>query len=338
MSAFEGLKPRLREAGRRGVRTDPGRSPIFARPLAGEPCNTAAKGFYIDATYLTRRKSKREPYLSVAAIGGIFLAINIIVGIVYALSKSQEIVTALLLSDPSLFVALYAFTHRNLLGWIIMVGTLAGTIYTVVINQILYMEILENLGGILFFISFPLSFFEVGKLIGKLTKKQQKREPYLSVGAIGFIFFIINLIVGVVAVLFNKQVINVLLFYDPLLFVALYAFTHRNLLGWIIMVGTLAGTIYTVVINQILYMEILDILGMILFFSSPIVTLFWVRTGTDSENTGSIRHDSRWSFPRTDDCWGSCESPTERYFREQFERSIREAQERQRELWKEKED
>jgi len=56
--------------------------------------------------------------------------------------------------------------------------------------------------------------------------------------------------------------------------------------------------------------------------------------GAVSDDTGSIRHDSRWSSPRTDDCWGSCESPTERYLREQIERrfneSIREAQERQR--------
>jgi hypothetical protein len=139
---------------------------------------------------------------------------------------------------------------------------------------------------------------------------------------------------------------SVLLLSDPSLFVVLYALTHRNLLGWIIMVGTLAGTVYTVVINQLLYMVILEILGLILFFGSPIITLFWVGTGTDSEDTGSIRHEIRhdlqWSSPRTDDCWGSCESPTERYLREQcehrFNESIREVQERQRELWKEKED
>jgi len=83
------------------------------------------------------------------------------------------------------------------------------------------------------------------------------------------------------------------------------------------MVGTLAGTIYTVAINQLLYIVILEILGMILFFSSPIVTLFWVGTGTDSEDNGSIRHDSPWSSSRRDDsrsdCWGKCCSPTERY-------------------------
>jgi len=180
-----------------------------------------------------------------------------------------------------------------------------------------------------------------------------KEEPYLSVNEISFIFFIINLIVGVVAVLFNKQIINVLLLLDPSLFVVLYALTHRNLLGWIIMVGTLAGTVYTVVINQLLYMVILEILGTILFFGSPIVTLFW--GGTDSGDTGSIRHeirhDSRWSSPRTYDCWGSCMDEVDRQiertiesqfeasreYQQEMQRQYREAEdkrmEREREMW-----
>jgi len=136
------------------------------------------------------------------------------------------------------------------------------------------------------------------------------------------------------------------LFYDPLLFVVLYALTHRNLLGWIIMVGTLAGTIYTVAINQLLYIVILEILGMVLFFSSPIVTLFWVGTGTDSEDNGSIRHDSPWSSSRRDDsrsdCWGSCMDEVNRHIERMIEsqdQAWREyQQERQRELWKENED
>jgi len=170
-----------------------------------------------------------------------------------------------------------------------------------------------------------------------------KKKPYPSVNEISFIFFSINLIVGVVAVLFNNhQIMSVLLLSDPSLFVVLYALTHRNLLGWIIMVGTLAGTVYTVVINQLLYMVILEILGLILFFGSPIITLFWVGTGTDSEDTGSIRHeirhDSRWSSPRTDDCWGSCESPNEKFIEHYFNDLTVNTQERQRELWKEKED
>jgi len=114
------------------------------------------------------------------------------------------------------------------------------------------------------------------------------------------------------------------------------------------MVGILAGTIYTVAINQLLYIEILEILGMILFFGSPIITLFWVfwvGTGTDSDDTGSIRdnspsirHDSSWSSPRTYDCWGSCESPFEKWTEHYFNDLTVNTQERQRELWNEKED
>ena len=133
-----------------------------------------------------------------------------------------------------------------------------------------------------------------------------------ELGAISGIFFGINLIVSAVAAFFNKQqIISVLLLLDPSLFVALYALIHRNIPGWIIMVGTLAGTVYTVVINQLV---ILEILGAILFFSSFIVMLFWVGTGTDSEDTGSIRPRllERSSNP-WQDCWGKCCSPTERY-------------------------
>ena len=176
-----------------------------------------------------------------------------------------------------------------------------------------------------------------------------KKKPYPSVNEISFIFFSINLIVGVVAVLFNNhQIMSVLLLSDPSLFVVLYALTHRNLLGWIIMVGTLAGTVYTVVINQLLYIEILEILGTILFFGSPIVALFWVGTGTDSEDTDSIQINPPRTSHRsydTDKCpsgWCTYTSLEDKYFSEQLERrfneSIREAQERQRELWKENED
>jgi len=122
------------------------------------------------------------------------------------------------------------------------------------------------------------------------------------------------------------------------------------------MVGILAGTIYTVAINQLLYIEILEILGMILFFGSPIITLFWVfwvGTGTDSDDTGLIRHDSPWSSPRTDDCWGSCMDEVDRHiermiesqdqawreYQHEMQTQYREAEEkkmeRERKMWEE---